>query len=373
MKLAINKKELWQALGFVQKTVATRSTLPVLTNIYLKAENNKVLLFSTNQECSTAIEIVAEIAEPGDITLPAKLFLDISKATSSVKADEVFLSSDDGHTMQVKAGSYNYVLNGIEGQKYLEYIPEFKPAMKFDVAGSDLHQMLGMARIAVSQDESKPELMGAQTEIKDRTFKMAATDSRRLVVVNKILPESIEGEHYFLIPGKALNDVNTVISEDEPVRILLNENGNMVCFEVRNMKFYARLLDGKFPDYDGVIPKDMGTKIKISSESFRDALEAVMPIARESANIVKLNFNGSKIILESVSSESGLAKVEMFCEKEGDDFEINFNARFLLDALNSIEDDVIAMSFKTPLAPCVLKSEAHPEDFLCVIMPIRSA
>ena len=373
MKIAVNKKELWHALSFVQKTVATRSTLPVLTNIFLKAENGKILLFSTNQECSTSIDIPAEIGEAGDITVPAKIFLDISKAISSIKDEEVFLSSEDGHTVQVKAGSYNYLLNGIEGSKYLEFIPDFKPVTQFDVSGSDLHQMLGMARLAVSQDESKPELMGAQTEIKGKMFRMAATDSRRLVVVNKTLPEEIEGEHYFLIPGRALNDINSFISEDEPVRILLNDNGNMVCFEVRNMKFYARLLDGKFPDYEGVIPENMGIDVKINVDSLRESLEAVMPIARESANIVKLNFSGSTLILESVSSENGLAKIEMFCEKHGDDFEINFNARFLLDALNSIQDEKIIMSFKSALAPCVLKSEIHPDDFLWVIMPIRSA
>ncbi|MDD2715951.1 MAG: DNA polymerase III subunit beta [Candidatus Wallbacteria bacterium] len=372
MKLEISKKELRQALNNVHKTVATRSTLPILNNIYLKAYGKEIYLFTTNLESYTEVKIPANVIEEGEITLPARLMLEMVNAISS-GSEEITLESSNLKSARLFSGPFNYMLNGIEASEYKEYLPQFNPAFSFFISGSLLKQMINIVRCAVATDESKPSMMGARAELKGNNFRLVATDSRRLAITNCRLAESAVADHFFLIPGKALNEIYTLIDDQFPVKIQLNDGGNIVGFEINNLKFYSRLLEGEFPDYESFIKSECPISFKTETAAFVESLEGIMPIARENANIVKLFIGDGRITLEAASSETGLAKIEQSCEKKGGNLEISFNARYLIDALNSINAGSVELSFNKPLTPCFIKSADGQGDFIWVIMPIRPA
>ncbi|MDD5089557.1 MAG: DNA polymerase III subunit beta [Candidatus Wallbacteria bacterium] len=373
MKIIIPKKEFRQALNNVMKTVATRSTLPILNNIYLKCRQNAFSVFTTNLECYTEMTVSATIEDGGEITLPARLLLDVINAISAAGSEHVILESQDGKNARVHAGTYNYQLKGIEASEYQEYLPQFNFSFGLSIQGSVLRSMINMARSAVSTDESKPSLTGARAELSGGIFRLVATDSRRLVMTSCKVECEQGHDCHFLIPGKALNDVFGLIGDGQTISIQLNDAANIVSFQVDDLKFYSRLLDGEFPDYRAVIPENPPINITAGTGALKDALEGILPIARENGHIVKIFLQQNQLILEAASSETGLARIELPCQKTGADLEISFNARFLLDALNTICAERVLLGFGKSLTPCLIRPEGDSQDFLWVVMPIRPA
>lgn len=373
MKISVDKKNFKQALISVKTTVATRSTLPILNNIYINATENTLTLSSTNLECSTSINIGAVVSQNGEITLPASLLSDIVSVISSNQNNEIIIeTNDENHTARVICGQYNYIINGIPGKEFHEYLPKFNSIFSFSILGSNLKEMITMAHYAVSTDESKPSLMGAKAEIKNNNFRLVATDSTRLVVVNKTIENNENTDESFLIPGRALNDIKSIIEDSQSVNISLNDQKNMVCFEIENIKFFARLLEGDFPEYESVIPNNSPINVKIDNLTLREGIDGIMPIARDSANIIKLNIENNNIKLEATSSEHGAAQVNVLCDKQGNDLEINFNGKYILEALKSISHEKINIAFNSALTPCLIEPIDGSKEFYWVIMPIRS-
>lgn len=371
MKFVVFQENLSKALSTVNNFITSKTQLPILNNILFTLKNGKLKLSATNLEISVNLWIPAKIEEEGVVTLPAKTTTDF---ISSLPNDKIFLETEKNN-LKINCRNYKAVLNGISASEFPS-IPTLKNKKKIeedktiDLVADTFIRAIKQTSFSAAQDESRPILTGIKMDF-NKNLQMAATDGYRLSL-NKIEIEEKTKPFNLIIPVKALTELSKIYSpeKDKNIKITLLKNENQVIFSFNNIEIITKLLEGKFPDFEKIIPQGTLIKTVIDKDEFKKAIKTAALFAKNNANIIKLEIEGQKLKIAANAPEVGENKIEMDIKKTGEDTKIAFNCRFLQEYLNNIDEKEIKMELLGKLKPGIFKP-LKKDNFLHIIMPVR--
>lgn len=369
MRLACEKDVLSEAFGTVARAIAPRSTLPVLANIAMFAEDGWLTLRATNLEFSIETTVKAEVETAGSTTIPARTITDLLKAMSG---DMVFFSlSDTGKTLSVECGRLKNNLRTIDANDFpaLPKAGNITITLQPDI----LRDAIDKVAFAAAKDESRPILCGVLFKMVvvdgQTTLAMAAADGFRLSVYTTGVNQQIDNDVSVIIPAKALKEVSRVIGYD-PVLLSISESGNSVVFTAGETSVASQLIDGNFPQFEAIIPKETTTTATVSVDKFVLACKAASVFARDAANIMKMSVTNGDVEVSSQASETGDNKGHIECDTTGDDVTIAFNAGYVLDMLNVMDGDSVVVELSEATRPGLFRA-VNDDKFIHVIMPMH--
>ncbi|MFH1395627.1 MAG: DNA polymerase III subunit beta [Candidatus Omnitrophota bacterium] len=364
MELKITKQSLVDGIQNVQNAVSLKSSLPILSNVLLETDKDKLKLTATDLDIGICSTIPAEIIFEGSITIPAKKFFDIVKSLPD--DSEVFLSMKKNNFVNIKSGKAQFRIIGLPKEEFPQ-LPVFKDKDSIVIENNTLKEMMNLTEFAVSRDDTRYVLNGMLLTIKGDNISIVATDGRRLAVCNKKLPKKTLIDREVIIPTKTAQEVKRMLTEDGEVGIKFSDN--QIMFDFPNSFILSRLIEGEYPNYRNVIPEKNGQEIRVSREEFLSATRRASIFTDQDSLAVKLNIKKKKITISKNTPYLGEAKEEIIAEYTGtDDFEIGFNPKYLIDVLKSLEDDQIVFEVNDATKPGVIRKG---EDFTYVVLPMQ--
>ena len=371
MKVSLLQENLAKGVLMVERMVANKAQLPVLSNILLVTEMGKLKISATNLETGMNLWISSKVEKPGKITIPAKVLLEL---VSSLPKDTVILETE-GERLKVVCGKFKAIINGILAEEFPE-VPSLKGGSKKGVESliiktDILESCVDQVAMAAGIDEARPIFTGVKWEI-SKDIKLAATDGYRLSV-KKIKGVKWVGDlKEMVVPARALMELTKIISkvDDEEVLIAVTDKDKQLILALKDVEVVTRLIEGEFPDFEKIVPKSSSTTIEFDKEELTQAVRAAAIFARDSANIVKFKVIDSNLLISANAPQVGENEVKVSILQKGEDTEIAFNSRYLLEILSLIKAERLTLSMSGPLSPGVFK-EVPDKDFLHIIMPVR--
>ncbi len=367
MNLTIAKEQLIAGLQAVQNVVSTRTTLPILSNVLLRAENDKLQLTATDLDVTVTCTVEAKVRQPGASTVPVKRLFGIVRELSNLELD---LETDEKNFCSIHSGASFYKINGLGADEFPP-IQQFKDDKKVVLSQETVRSMMKKTSFAISTDESRYVLNGIFLSLKEHKMTMVATDGRRLALVDEDVdvPDSHQGE--CIVPAKAVNELNRLLSDKGEVEIRYAEN--QASFNLKDEKgasivIITKLIEGNYPNYRQVIPSEMKERVALVREEFLHAMRRAEIMTSEKANSVKLAFTKNKLEITANSPEVGEARETLAVNYKGPDIAIAFNPKYLIDPLSTLGNDEVFLELIDELSPGVLKING---PFLYVVMPMR--
>jgi DNA polymerase-3 subunit beta len=373
MKLSIPKSELQRGLGRLQSLVEKRSTMPILANVLLhtsgKKETGSLHLAATDLEVGIRSYHAATVATPGAVTVPAKKLYEIIRELP----DEVLqLEVSPNAYLVLNCARTQFTIAGNAAEEY-PALPEVAPDQTVAIQAVVLSDMIARTMYAASVDETRYNLNGVYLEQPADTGKlrMVATDGHRLAYVDRLLASNLVGiDRGVILPRKGLAELKRLADEGDAEEIELGFASNSAVAKKGDVTLIMRLIEGEFPDYQQVIPRELTHQLVISSDALLRAVRRVALLSSEHTKVVKFDFSAGLLRLSSSNPELGEAKEELDLDYAGDDLAIAFSARYLIDALTAIAGKEVHVGLRDPLSPCQVVP-TDDGDTLAVIMPIR--
>ncbi|MBI5825253.1 MAG: DNA polymerase III subunit beta [Chloroflexi bacterium] len=375
MKVTVLQENLARGLSVVSRAVSPRSTLPVLSNILIATDEGRLRLSATNLELGITCWIAARIDEEGSTTVPSRTFSDL---VSSMPSDQVQLTLDvKTQNLHVKGGASNNDIKCIDAQEFPPLpTPEMKDAVQLNVA--DFKEMIHQVAFAASTDEARPVLMGVLMNVEKDKVTMAAADGFRLSVRKAHLSQAVSQPINIIIPARALNELARVASDgEEPIYMVVPKQRGQVLFRVKDVEVVSQLIDGTFPDYHQIIPRNYKSRTLVSTASLLKACKQAEIFAREGSNVARLDIKESKgemqpseVEISATSEETGKNETIVEATVDGGSVLIAFNVKFLREALEVIRTPNVALETSAANAPGVVKPVGD-DNFLHVIMPMH--
>lgn len=367
MKLVCSQGDLERALTIVSKAITPNPTLPVLNNILLKAEDKKLHFSATNLDVAIQFFIPADVKSEGAITVPARL---LSSYVTLLKDKNIELSVLENNTVQLDSPSSHTKIKGIDANEF-PVIPKIETEATVIVPRKVLEEAITQTVFAASTNSSRPVLSGVLFDVKKGEMKMVATDSYRLAEKTITLPKEAEKEVACIVPARTVMEMGKILARAEEENVELNVSKNQILFVVGNVRLMSRLIEGKFPPYEKVVPKDSKTKLEILDESLANVLRRVSLFARENNNSIKLSAtNDGKLMVSTDETRVGEEKAELDVVIEGENNKISLNAQYLLDVLNYVQSEKIQLGIDDKLSPAVVRP-AKSKDYVYIIMPLK--
>lgn len=368
MKLTIAKDQIISGLQAVQNVVSTRTTLPVLSNVLLKAEGDRLHLTATDLDVTISCSVEAKVETPGALTIPARKIFGIVR---ELGASEISLETDDKGTFILSAGSSYYKINGLPAEDFPP-MPKFANRPKIVMTQEKVRAMLKKTSFAVSTDESRYVLNGIFISFKDHKVTMVATDGRRLALTYEELDLAEDQHMDLIVPTKAITELVRLLAGNGEVEIETSEN--QIAFQMRqengfSILLISKLVEGNYPNYRQVIPSETGERVPLVREEFLHALRRAEIMTSDKANSVKLTFSKNNLSITANTPDVGEARESLAVNYKGPEFSIAFNPIYMMDPLKALDHDEVYMEFIDELSPGVLKIN---EPFLYIIMPMRT-
>ena len=367
MNLTIAKEQLLNGLQAVQNVVSTRTTLPILSNVLLRTGDKRLELSATDLDVTITCAVEANVKRPGAITVPVKKLLDITRELGTL---EVELEVDDKHCCSVRSGASFFKIRGLGAEEFPP-LPKFKEDKKVVLPQEKVRSMLKKTSFAISSDESRYVLNGIFFSLKEHKLTMVATDGRRLALTDEDVDVSEKSQGEFIIPAKAVNELNRLLQEKGELEIRCSEN--QAAFELKDDKGFSilittKLIEGNYPNYRQVIPGEAKERITLSREEFLHALRRAEIMTSEKQNSVKLTFSKNNLTITANSPDVGEAQESLAINYKGQEMAIAFNPGFVLEPLTALPNDEVYLELIDELSPGVLKING---PFLYVVMPMR--
>ncbi|MEZ7824235.1 MAG: DNA polymerase III subunit beta [bacterium] len=372
MEINLKREAFSSTLQNINSVVdkSTSSNKPILSNFVIRTmegEVSKVEFSSTDYELSLVEQVEAEITEPGSICVNAKKVFDIVK---ELQDEDVKIRSTEQLWIHITCGSSEMRLPSVEVGLYPQTVLEELP-QSVTISVDDLKQCIDMTLFAAITNESRRNLMGVcLSSTSDQQTRWLSTDGHRLAQILKSVDDmNFSEDQEVIVPRKVLTEVRRV-ADLFGQKVVISFNERVMQFTGSRISFKTRLIEGKFPNCDPIIPKDNTKQIIVNRESFINSLRIVSSISSEKLRPVKLLISQGVLKLESEKADYGEVVDEIEIGYEGDPFQIGFNSRYLLDVLNVIESEDIKLESKNSMSPTIIKSTVD-ESFLSVIMPLR--
>ena len=368
MRIRCEKEHLLSAVQIVQKATASKTTLPILTGIFLSASENSLELQATDYEIGISIVIPAEVLMPGKVVLSGKFFPEIIRKIAG-KMIEIS-SVTQSNMVNVSSDKTEFRVLSFPADEFPN-IKRFESNNCFILKDDVLKDLIKKTVFACSTDESRPLFTGALVEISEREMSMVATNTHRLSLKKHAVehgPAAIK----MIIPGKMLSELAKVMSYEMPVDIKICWVKNQVAFSFENIYIMSRLIEGQFPDYRKVIPADFSSFCTVAADKLFEAVERVALLAKDGEyNIVKVKFNKDNVELSGNNPDAGSAMESIDVAIEGEPIEIAFNAKYLLDILRIAGNGQVRFNLKSGLSP-VKVNLLDDNEFTYIITPIRT-
>lgn len=372
MKLSVLQENLAKSLAIVSRSVSAKAQLPALGNILLSTDKGRLKLSATNLETGINYWLGAKIEEEGAISIPAKI---LTEFVSSLPAEKIDLEVKE-NTLNLTCGSYQASFVGLPASEFPS-VPTLKDKETFSFPGEELFKSITQVTFAAAQDEGRPVLTGVLFQISQDSLALVATDGYRLSFkkMGKIkgAGDIKEFDKGLIIPSRTLNEVGKILSDQgqgKNIGLAITPSSNQVIFTTAEAEIVSRLIEGSFPEFEKIIPEKGTTKIVLEREDFIRAVRTAAIFARESANIVKLKVKSQKLKVSANAPQMGENLIELEVKQEGEDNNIAFNSRYLLDFLNSVDTEQISFEMSTPLNPGVFRPVGD-SSYLHIIMPVR--
>jgi DNA polymerase-3 subunit beta len=369
MKLTIAKEQFLNGLQAVQNVVGSRTTLPILSNILLRAVEGRLHLTATDLDVTITCGVPANVAIEGSVTLPGKKLFGIIR---ELVVSEIEVEVDDKAVATVRSGASFFKINGLSAEEYPP-IPQFKQSRAVTLPQDKLKAMLKRTSFAVSTDESRYVLNGIFFSLKEHKLTLVATDGRRLAMSDEEAEIPAESQGEFIVPTKAINELTRLLSAGQ---VELKFSENQVGFTLTpategglGVYIISKLVDGSYPNYRQVIPQECIERVTIPREELLQSLRRAEIMTSDKSNSVKLTFNRNQLSINANTPEVGESRETMALTYKGKDMSIAFNPGYLMDPLKALDVDEVYFELIDELSPGVLKSN---EPFLYVIMPMHT-
>jgi len=364
MKISIARGELLEALSVVSRGLSSRTTLPILSGIHISTHGDSVVFQATDLEVSIKTSCKARIEQPGQSVLPGKLLTDI---TRSLPEAAVTIDTTTPGTASVLCGQSSFSVKTLSPDDYPKF-PDVAADQTITLPTDTFSHVVHQVSKSVSRDETRPILTGILVVVDAGVLRMVATDSYRLCV-REVPLEAALTEIELVVPGKAMEDVAKLIGSSETVSLGVAEN--QVIFTFGSTTFISRRIEGSFPNYRQLLPKEHTTRAIVDRVEFLEAIKRVSLMAQHNTPLrVKVSAGDHTLTLSAATQDLGDASEDLQMTPEGEDVEIAFNHTYLLDGVSVAEDDTIALEVTSPLKPGVLRP-AEGDGFTYLLMPVR--
>ncbi len=367
MRLTISREKLQEGLAAVGATVPSKSTLPVLSNLLIEATDKGVMFSATDLDIGVSTEVAADVEEKGGITVPAKKLIDIAR---ELPPAPVKLSSLGEQRLILDCGRAHFKILGLPKDEFPAF-PAVKYTQNWRVASSTLQALIGHTAFAVSTEESRPILNGVLWEVKNDSMAMVATNGHRLakMEISVKAPKSAVGN--LIIPPKALEQIRRLFPADEELEI--GKGDNHLAFRSPFTAVYTRLIEGPYPPYDQVIPRDNDKSAVLDKTALASALRRMSVIASDQTHRIRMTFNAAILRFSVQTPDLGEAQDELPVRYVGDPLDIGFNAAYLLEVLRYMPSEEVKMTFKAPERAATIEPENWNGDgtYTCLVMPLR--
>ena len=368
MKFIVNSSTLLKELQKLNGVISTSNTLPILDNFLFEIEDGKIKIIASDLETTMISEITTESSSNGQITIPSKILIDTLKTFSNQPL--TFLVDEETKGIEISSENGNYKLAGQDASEFPK-VPELSSSSSFLISSSVLLNAINKTLFASGNDELRPVMSGVFCELSEENITFVATDAHKLVkhTRSKITSNSNSS---FILPKKPLSLLKNNIDSDSDLNVDFNETN--VKFSLDNITLICRLIDGKYPNYDAVIPKDNPNKLVINKDELLNSIKRVSIYASKTTHQIRLKIAGSQLQITSEDLDfANKAEERLTCSYEGEDIEIGFNSRFVIDMLNNIGAEQVCLEMSAPNRAGIilpLDGQEENEDTLMLVMPV---
>ncbi|KAB3533828.1 DNA polymerase III subunit beta [Alkaliphilus pronyensis] len=364
MHIVCPQKLLLNSISIVQKSVSTKTTLPILRGIYIEATSNQLKIVGTDLEIGIENIIEAEVIEEGATVIDARLFSDIIR---KLPDSDISIKLLENNQVNIKCLTADFSIVCHNPEDYPE-LPQINDFNFYKLPHELFRNMIRQTVFATSQDESRPILTGVLLEIEDSSLNMVALDGYRLALRKGKVEANTSNKA--VIPARTLSELARIIETDneEPIEICLTDNHAL--FITGSTKLISRLLEGELINYNQILPKEFKSRVRVKTKALYNSIERASLLAREGKNnLVKFIINDDKMTITS-NSELGKVYEELAIILEGDDIEIAFNSKYFMDALKVFDDDEVYLDFTTNISPGIIKPVEN-ENYIYLVLPVR--
>jgi DNA polymerase-3 subunit beta len=371
MELKIDREVLLEGVQRTLGIVEKRTTMPILNNVLVKAANNRIRIAATNREISLIADYDAEIIDPGEITLSARKLFEMLR---EIQGDVLHISMNDTNLIHISCGKTNFRIPGISAEDFPK-IDEEEEISFFRIKGSILLDMISKTFFAMSTDETRVNLNGTLFEVEknDERFlmKMVATDGHRLALASMDagMEDFFPLEKGVIIPRKGIAEIRKIIETDDKDLEIGSRQGFWIIRK-DNIVLKVSLIDSEYPDYKRVIELEEGVAIELEREQLLRSLKRMGVISSEKYSGVKVRIQGNKILLNSNNPDIGEASDEIEIPEGHKEFEVGYNVRYLIDAVEAITDKSVVLELREGLKPGAIRP-GEGDGYICVIMPLK--
>jgi DNA polymerase-3 subunit beta len=368
LRATVLANHLKEGLSFSSHGISSRSQLPILLNFLIQAQNGRLIISATDLEVGLIVKIPAKIEDEGAVTVPAKTLFDL---ISSIEEEKVDLEEKDG-SLHLKGAHVSASFPTMSAADFPK-LYEDKGEKQAEIDKKIFDKEVGRVVFSSSLDSGRPALSGILIKKEEKDLVMVATDGFRLSLKSKFsLGGKTTIEKSLLIPSRVVKEILSIkTDENNPqISVFASSKNNQVVFEVGDYTVVGRLIEAEYPAYEKIIPDDFTTSAVFDRLSAQNAVRACSVFAREAANIVKIAVSKNQIKFSASASSVGEDEVEVEAKTEGEDNEIAFNARYLLDLFSNVDSEQVEFQMTGPLNAGVFKIPGE-KDFLHLIMPIR--
>lgn len=366
---------LQRSLSQVSRAVATKTTYPVLSNVLIGAEGDSLKLAATNQEIGISTSIPAQVTEQGRMTVDARL---LSEFVNTLPAEPVRLSNDQGRlVLKVQGLGADAEINGIDADEFPLMPQPEAGGYTATVDPQILREMIGLVEFAAASDDSRPVLAGVLIRFDDDRLTMASADGFRLAVREGQLAAPVTERLDIIVPARAMRELSRILGDrTEPVELTVTPNRGQLVVSTGDTTFSSRLIDGTFPDFRQIIPREFATEIELSREEFLTAVRRAGFFARDNNDVVRIGAKVSadelapgQVQVSATAAERGSSQSEMSAAVNGPEGQIAFNSRYLLDVLSVLRTGRVVLGMNGSNQAGVLRP-LESTDYTYVIMPM---
>ena len=370
MKFKISRSKFFKTLSHLQGIVDKKNSLPILSNILIEAKDNQLILSSTDMDISIIEKINCDVNENGATTINSQILYDIVRKIDD--DSEIEILSNNGKLLTLRSDGSRFSLACLPKEDY--------PIIEKDNSGTNLilksrilFRLIDKTKFAISNEETRYFLNGLYFNITNEGNKnivtIVGTDGHRLAKFSHEIEEQIDQVSGVIIPKKTIYELSKLLSEvDDDIKISISSN--KIIFIIGNIIFISKLIDGSFPDYKRVIPNDNNNILKINRDKLLSAVDRVSTIANEKSPVIKFKLLENILNLNTINNESSTASEDLTINYKGDEIEIGFNSKYIMDIVNNLEDDEISIHLKDNTSP-VIAQENSNANLVYVLMPMR--
>jgi DNA polymerase-3 subunit beta len=367
MRFTISREKLQEGLAAVTASIPSKTTLPVLANILVEATDKGIRLSGTDLDIAVTTEVTADVEATGAITIPAKKLSEIAR---ELPPAPVRIAAAGEQRITLDCGRSHFKILGLPRDEF----PTF-PTVRFNeswrIRSGDLQKLIAHTSFAVSTEESRPILNGVLWELRADSMRMVATNGHRLAKMEMPIKAAGAPSSDLIVPPKALEQIRRLFPEDEELEIARGDNH--LGFRSPFTAVYTRLIEGPYPNYDQVIPRDNNRVAIADRAALTSALRRMSVIASDQTHRIRMSFNAGMLKFSVQTPDLGEAQDELAVRYTGDALDIGFNANYVLEILRYIPTDEVRLTFKAPERAATLEPEGWSDSasYLCLVMPLR--